>query len=1613
MKILVVEDDELNAYALTAVLTNQNYAVEVANDGETAWDLIQTYNYDLILLDVILPKLDGISLCRQIRSNNLQMPILLLTGCDSSHEKAIGLDAGADDYVVKPFAEEELVARVRALLRRGGASSQPILEWGNLRLDPSSCEVIYGNELLSLTPKEYALLELFLRNSRRVFSCGMILEHLWSYEDTPGEEAVRTHIKGLRQRLKAVGAPGDLIETVYGIGYRLKPQEEEKPATKPAKSKNQKPKAELSSQQQTLQAIAGVWQRFQGRVDEQIKVIEQAAFAESGLNGELLNQATKEAHTLAGSLGTFGFPTGSKLARQIEQLLKSGQKLTPEEITQMQTWVKSLRQEIQTQGEEANSRTFDSRLPLVLVVDQDQTIGEQLRQTTAGAEFQVSIATNLESARTILYRDHPSAVLLDPNFSDNQEDSWSFLAELAQRKPPVPVLVFTEQTDLGNRLHLARQGGHTFLQKPMSAEQVAEAIAQLLQQLPHGEAKILAVDDDPKILALLQTLLTPWGLQVIGLDDPRRFWETLETVKPDMLILDVEMPHSNGIELCQVVRNDSHWSELPILFLTVHSEADIVNQVYSVGADDFVSKPIVGPELVTRIVNRLERIQLLKRMGQTKQQPSQETASLSSSTSNFTADWRTIFEGEPECVKVVAADGTILEINAAGLAVLEAKSKAKVIGKSVYSLITPEYQAAFRQLHESVCQGNKGALQFEMITYQGQRRWMETHAVPLQNQTDGKFVQLAITRDITHYKQVETEIRRINRTLQTLSSCNHIIVRTQDELELLQKICQIIVEVGGYRLAWVGFAEDDRDKNILPVAQAGYDDGYLQTLQLTWSDTVRGQGPTGTAIRTGKTCIIQNILTDPKYEVWRCQAEERGYAAAIALPLKTNNQTFGALNIYAAEPNAFDDDEVQLLKKLAEDLTYGIVALRNQRDRTLAEAALQQTQAALQKANNELELRVAERTAELITVNRQLQSELDKRQRIEEELRVSQVKLARILDIADDAIISIDSNQSITLFNQGAEKIFGYTAQEVIGQKLDILLPLRFTQAHRQHVSDFGKSANLARRMGERRELFGKRKDGSEFPAEASISKLNMGEEVYYTVILRDVTERKQVERMKDEFVSVVSHELRTPLTSIHGSLGMLTSGLLKADSEQGKRLLQIAIDSSDRLVRLINDILDIERIESGKVKMAREICDLDELVQSAVNIIQPLANKQGVQLAISSLSVMLWADPDRIVQTLTNLLSNAIKFSASEATVWLEIQQQQNEVLLTVKDTGRGIPEDKLESIFERFQQVDSSDSRNHDGTGLGLAICKSIVQQHGGRIWVESTLGEGSTFYFTLPVYQAPQITDVGQPTPHCSLPVAYSPLVLVCDDDPDISNELETLLQKGGYRVVTVATGKEAIATASIQQPDVILLDLLMPEMNGWQTMAILKERADTQHIPIVICSVYQSETNGKPITDFADWVSKPVQESYLLQSLKQVVAKPSKRARILIVEDDNDLAQLLITLFERHDIETCLAQTGREAIHLSQELHPDLLILDLILPESDGFVVIDWLRQHNHLCTMPVVVYSAKDLDESERQRLKLGYTEFLTKGRVTTQEFEQRVMDLLQRITHHTVESDES
>ncbi|MHC5777752.1 response regulator transcription factor [Nostoc sp.] len=222
MKILLVEDEYRIAKALAEVLIDQNYIVDIASDGQVGWEFAKAFPYDLIMLDLMLPKLDGISLCRQLRQEGYSMPILLLTAKDTSIDKVIGLDAGADDYVVKPFDLQELMARIRALLRRGITIFPPVFEWENLRLAPSNCEVTYNGQPVHLTPKEYRILELFLRHSHQVFHRSEILKHLWSFEEPPGEETIKVHIRSLRQKLKFAGATVDFIETIYGLGYRLK-----------------------------------------------------------------------------------------------------------------------------------------------------------------------------------------------------------------------------------------------------------------------------------------------------------------------------------------------------------------------------------------------------------------------------------------------------------------------------------------------------------------------------------------------------------------------------------------------------------------------------------------------------------------------------------------------------------------------------------------------------------------------------------------------------------------------------------------------------------------------------------------------------------------------------------------------------------------------------------------------------------------------------------------------------------------------------------------------------------------------------------------------------------------------------------------------------------------------------------------------------------------------------------------------------------------------------------------------------------------------------------------------------------------------------------------------
>jgi CheY-like chemotaxis protein/anti-sigma regulatory factor (Ser/Thr protein kinase) len=445
--------------------------------------------------------------------------------------------------------------------------------------------------------------------------------------------------------------------------------------------------------------------------------------------------------------------------------------------------------------------------------------------------------------------------------------------------------------------------------------------------------------------------------------------------------------------------------------------------------------------------------------------------------------------------------------------------------------------------------------------------------------------------------------------------------------------------------------------------------------------------------------------------------------------------------------------------------------------------------------------------------------------------------------------------------------------------------------------------------------------------------------------------------------------------------------------------MIEIAVENTDRLVRLINDILDIERIDSGQIDMHQERCDTAELVRSAIQSVAQVAAQAEVELVAETEAIAVVADPDRILQTLTNLISNAIKFSPAGTAVRVSCERRGEEVCFAVRDEGRGIPSDKLETIFERFQQVDASDSREKGGTGLGLAICRTIVERHGGRIWADSELGAGSTFSFVLP-HRAPR-ERAGAP-----VTAGDGPLVLVCDDDPAVVEVVSAVLSQRGYRVTHAHSGEEALERALADGPDVILLDLLMPGMSGWETAAALREQAGTTTTPIVMLSVLSEAESENPGADVSDWISKPLDEDALFEALERAIGSRTEPFKVLVVEDDPDLAAILTATFERRGIETFHAADGREAIELSQQVLPDLLVLDLGLPETDGFQVVDWLRRHERLNALPMVVYTARELDSADRERLRLGAgTEFLTKGRVSPQDFEARVLSLLGRLTH--------
>lgn len=615
MKLLIIDNDHETASALSAVLTAQQLTVDVAPNAQAALALLQTVPYDLIMLDVMLPDTDGISLCRTIRQQQQTIPILLLTAKDAVGDRVAGLEAGADDYLTKPYDSAELLARIRALLRRGQTHVTETLTWGALQVDPQACKVTYQGNPIKLTPKEYKLLELFLRHPHRIFDRKALLDHVWSIDECPGEEAVTTQIRGLRRKLEAAGLPNDPIETLYGLGYRLRAWQPDTPSQEPLDVKQQEAMA-LRAVQSTTAAIGQMWQEFQGRLQEQLSLLEEASsnLANQTLTPAQQQQAQFTAHRLIGSLSAYGQPEAATLARHIEQGFAAPQ---PAIAPKLATLLQQLRQAT-TQPPFASvpesSTVFQPPLThRILAIVSDPTLLQPLQTEAPSWGCHLDTATDLTSAHQQLLTQTPDAIILDLDLPDTQETGLTFVTQI-KRLGSTPVLILAQQDGLSERIAIARLGTDAFLQKPALTSDVWRVINRLLHRFDPITARLLIVDDDPHLLTRLQTQLQPWGFQVTGLSDPSQFWSVLQTTRPDLLLLDVSMPEYSGIDLCRVVRCDAHWYALPILFLSAHADADTLYEALSVGADDYVLKPIAEADLIQRILQRLGRMSALERI---------------------------------------------------------------------------------------------------------------------------------------------------------------------------------------------------------------------------------------------------------------------------------------------------------------------------------------------------------------------------------------------------------------------------------------------------------------------------------------------------------------------------------------------------------------------------------------------------------------------------------------------------------------------------------------------------------------------------------------------------------------------------------------------------------------------------------------------------------------------------------------------------------------------------------------------------------------------------------------------------------------------------------------
>ena len=639
-------------------------------------------------------------------------------------------------------------------------------------------------------------------------------------------------------------------------------------------------------------------------------------------------------------------------------------------------------------------------------------------------------------------------------------------------------------------------------------------------------------------------------------------------------------------------------------------------------------------------------------------------------------------------------------------------------------------------------------------------------------------------------------------------------------------------------------------------------------------------------------------------------------------------------------------------------------------------------------------------------------ADLVESERSARELAAAGQRFMLLLEAAPDAIFEVDPQGLILLANTEAERLFQRARGELVGLPVEALLPERFRGGHTAHRDHY--AAHPVRRpMGAGLDLYAIRRDGTEFAVDINLSPLGDGAERGHVMcVLRDVSQRRDTEesirilnqslerrsselaeangqlsarnqeveranRLKSEFLASMSHELRTPLNTILGFSELLSEESAGLLNEKQKRFMTHIQRDASHLLELINDVLDLSKIEAGRLELRLDQFPMAVAAAEVLTGIRPLAAAKGISLDSDlDAGLELHADRLRFKEILYNLLSNAIKFTPSGGRVWIESSIVEGSVCILVGDTGIGIaPEDQV-PIFESFRQASATTKGVREGTGLGLAITKKLVEQHGGRIWVESEPGKGSRFFFTL---------RLSRPEEEPEAPGAddLSPQLLAASQLTAWREEIRRQLQPEGFRVETAGSGADAFHRAKDLHPDLVLLDMEHLGQGGWETLHQLRTTPDTRAIPVIIVSPADERQMGAAL-GAVESLTLPLNGGELIQAVRRVL-QPEGALRILIVDDDMETRELLADTLRNDGHRPLTARFAAEAQRILGSSRVDAVVLDLLLPGRSGFEVLRDIRSDPRLRRLPVLVVTVMDLSEREREALAAQVAQVFAKG----------------------------